>query len=99
MTYSVYVDDNWHYMNESERYLLGKFETLEEAIAAAKRLVDNFLFGQFESGMSPGMLSLAYASFGKDPFVVGVAGDAVPFSARTYARQRCDEICSMGAPE
>ena len=32
-TYSVYVDDNYHYQDESERYKLGDFATLDEAIA------------------------------------------------------------------
>lgn len=34
--YEVYVDDNFHFMDESERYKLGAFETCEEAIAACK---------------------------------------------------------------
>ena len=32
--YSVYVDDNYHYMDESERYKKGDYATLDEAIAA-----------------------------------------------------------------
>ena len=33
-TYTVYVDDNYHYMDLEERYKLGDFITLDEAIAA-----------------------------------------------------------------
>ena len=29
MTYKVFVDDNFHYMDESERYALGEYATLE----------------------------------------------------------------------
>ena len=42
-TYTVEVDDNYHYMNESERYTLGEYDTWEEALAAAKKVVDDFL--------------------------------------------------------
>jgi hypothetical protein len=31
--YEVYVDDNFHFLDESERYRLGAFETCEEAVA------------------------------------------------------------------
>ena len=34
--YTVYVDDNFHHGDESERYELGQFATADEAIAAAK---------------------------------------------------------------
>jgi len=39
----VYVDDNFHYQHEDERYLLGESGTVEEAKAASKKLVDDFL--------------------------------------------------------
>jgi hypothetical protein len=34
------VDDNFHYMDDEDRYELGIFSTIEEAIAACKRIVD-----------------------------------------------------------
>ena len=41
--YTVYIDDNFHYMDESERYKLGDFPDCASAIAACKRIVDEFL--------------------------------------------------------
>lgn len=41
--YIVYVDDNFHYMDESERYCAGEFDALEEAIAKCKQIVDESL--------------------------------------------------------
>ena len=41
--YTVYVDDNYHYMDEDERYTLGVFDTEEEAVRAAKNVIDKFL--------------------------------------------------------
>jgi len=34
---TVYVDDNFHYMSEDDRYVLGEFETRETAIAPANK--------------------------------------------------------------
>jgi hypothetical protein len=34
MSYTVLVDDNFHYMDKDERYTLGEFESLEAAIIA-----------------------------------------------------------------
>ncbi|HEX4077749.1 MAG TPA: hypothetical protein VHX61_02590 [Rhizomicrobium sp.] len=39
MTYTVFVDDNYHYMDASERYTLGEFETLKAAVDACKLIV------------------------------------------------------------
>ena len=41
--YSVYVDDNFHYMQEDERYTLGVFDTEAEAVEAARNIIDKFL--------------------------------------------------------
>lgn len=34
MTFTVYVDDNYCYMDEDRRWKLGEFETHQEAVAA-----------------------------------------------------------------
>jgi hypothetical protein len=92
MRYRVLVDDNFHYMDESERYELGEFDTLEAAVVACKRLVDEFLTSSYHPGMTAAELLTQYAFFGEDPFVY--TGDGtVPFSARDYASDRVREIC------
>lgn len=48
MNYIVYVDDNYHYMDESERYTLGEFTNCTEAIAAYHEIVDEFLESSYE---------------------------------------------------
>ena len=92
LTYRVLVDDNGHYMDESERYELGEFETLEAAVAACKKLVDEFLTTSHRPGMTSAELLKQYSHFGEDPFVDAGAG-TVPFSARSYAAARVREIC------
>ncbi len=89
--YSVYVDDNFHYMDKSERYKLGTFETCEEAVIACMKIVDEFLLAGYGEGKNHKQLIEEYLFFGDDPFIV--SGDKKCFfSARDYASKRCNEI-------
>ena len=98
MGYRVEVDDNYHYQDADERYGAGEFETLDEAVAACRRMVDESLRHLHESGMSAEELWQRYTMFGEDPFVVG-GKEPVPFSAWTYAKERCSAICgTVGGP-
>jgi hypothetical protein len=90
--YKVLLDDNFHYMDEDERTEHGEFESLEAAVAACRRIVDEFLLSTYTPGMSAEALYDHYTGFGTDPFIVG--GEARnDFSAWDYARRRCKEIC------
>jgi len=98
MSYRVLVDDNYHYMDESQRWTQGEYATCAEALAACKRLVGDCL----EEGCAPGKTAEAlygyYTMFGDDPFIVEISDspDTSPgFSAWTYAKARCEEICSL----
>jgi hypothetical protein len=108
--YKVFVDDNFHFMDEDERYLLGTFETMEEAESVARRNVDDFLTSAGTSGMTAGGLYACYTMFGEDPFIVGPDSsvsrvdpetgemESFPrFSAWEYAEQRCQEICGKAS--
>lgn len=90
---TVLIDDNAHYKDERERYVLGEFDTLDVALSACRSIVDNYLANAYEKGMSAGDLYVSYTQFGKDPFIVG-AEQLTPFSAWDYAKQRCRELCS-----
>jgi hypothetical protein len=92
MSFTVFVDDNFHYMDEDERYKLGEYETLDAALAACRGIVDEFLATNHKPGMSADELLAQYKGFGEDPFIMG-AGAASPFSAWTYAQERCKAIC------
>ncbi len=78
-------------MDESERTVLGEFATPEEALAAARKLVDDFLAEIDPRDKSAEALYQAYVAFGEDPWIPGV-----PFSAWNYARQRCAQIVMKG---
>ena len=50
-SYEVFVDDNFHYMDEEERYSAAVFPTYGEALAHAKRIVDEITVADvFASG-------------------------------------------------
>ena len=96
--YKILIDDNYHYQDESERVTHGVFATLDEALAACHRIVDEFLAQEFKPGMAPAALYERYTMFGDDPFVVPVdpkGAPAVNFSAWDYARQRCEEMAGL----
>ena len=92
MKYTVFVDDNFHYMDKGERYKLAEFDSADKAIAAAKKIVDEFLDSNHKPRQSAEELLAAYKSFGEDPWIS--SDDAsCKFSAWDYAERRCREIC------
>jgi hypothetical protein len=90
--YEVLVDDNFHYMDEDERYSAGKFATYGEALEQAKRIVDRSLSELFEPGKSAADLMASYVMFGDDPWIAPTPAGAERFSARDYARQRAPDM-------
>lgn len=93
--YKVLVDDNAHYMEEDERSEYGTFDTLEEAVAACRDIVDRSLADLCRAGMTAAELYDRYTSFGDDPFIVALEGPdpKVRFSAWNYASGRSRQIC------
>ena len=91
MKYTVMVDDNFHYMDESHRYELGKYDSLNEARNAAVKIVDEFLIENKETVADEGELIAMYCLYGEDPFILN---DDLEnhFSARSYASQKCKEL-------
>jgi len=96
MSYTVYVDDNYNYMDESARYTLGEFKTYQAAVAAAKKLVDAFLLEHYKPGTTAEELYSGFRGYGEDPFIMGEEPEleSERFSAWAYAEQRCKEICN-----
>ena len=81
--YKVCVDDNYHYMDEGERYEVGSYDSLEDALEKCKEITIKSLADLLEEGITPENLSAQWAMFGEDPFIIG-AGGSVPFSARKF---------------
>jgi len=90
-SFELFVDDNYHYMDKSKRYSAGTFDSYDEAVAKAKGIVDEFLESAHEPGMTSWELYDGYVGFGEDPFIVPACEPR--FSAWSYARARCTEMC------
>jgi hypothetical protein len=93
--YRVLIDDNYKFMDESERLNHGTFETAEEALAACRAIVDEWLAEAFKPGMSADDLWQSYVAHGDDPFVMPVNpkdAPAVSFDAWEHACQRCQAM-------
>ena len=89
--YKVYIDDNYHYMDESERSEVGSYNSLEKAIEKCKKITIRSLEGFYEKGITPEKLSAQWSMFGEDPFITGAGGGGpVPFSARKFVTA---ELC------
>lgn len=88
--YVVYVDDNFHYMDESERYCAGEFNTAQEAIMKCQMIVDGSLDSSAKITNNAEDLLMSYQMYGEDPFIVGPS--RIVFSAWDYATKRSKEI-------
>jgi hypothetical protein len=94
--YTVMVDDNFHYMDEDERWQYGTFASADEAIAVCRQLVEQSLAEFYKPGMTAGQLCEQYTSFGDDPFVIASEGcEKVRFSAWDYAGERAEAMCKQ----
>jgi hypothetical protein len=89
--FELFVDDNYHYMDEQSRYKAGTYSSYEEALARAMAIVDEFLEQHHQPGMTSQELYQGYVGFGEDPFIIPEAQPR--FSAWNYARSRSIEIC------
>ena|SRR5207249_1261242 len=92
--YRVLVDDNFHYMDEDERYEARAFETYTDAVEKCKEIVEQSLQEQLEPGMTAEQLFGAYRGCGDDPWVSETPEGVERFSARDYARRRSQELCA-----
>jgi len=90
-TYTVVVDDNFHYMDQDERWTLGEFPSYEKAVEACKKLIDEFLEDSLKDNPTAEGLYAQYKMFGDDPYVVGTV-EGERFSAWDYAKERCVAI-------
>jgi hypothetical protein len=96
MEYRVLVDDNYHYMDKSERTRAGVYASAPEALSAAQQIVDESLRRLHKPGFTADDLYKHYKEFGEDPFIVS-DDPTCTFSAWTYAKDRCAAVCVESA--
>mgnify|MGYP006280314465 FL=1 len=79
---------------------VGEYWTHDEAVAAARHLIDTFLYHQFmqaaASGITPEQLYALYQQRGEMPLILRARESATSvqrFDPAGYAKTRCREIC------
>jgi hypothetical protein len=86
-----------HTEPESKVRRIGEYESLEDATASAKRLVDVCLRRDYQPGMQPAALLARYKEHGEHPYIFrdDAATFNVPgFNHINYATTRSADICS-----
>ena len=75
---------------------IGEYEKVEEAIAAAKRTIDEYLRREFKPGMDAKALFFRYQEYGEYPFIFRTDDKSISvrgFSHAQYAMARATELC------
>ena len=94
MRYHLRVYDNFHYMDESEAYNHGQFETYGDATVEAKAIVIEFLKHNWKPGIKPDDLIAQFVLYGEDPIILPEEhSEDERFSARTYVLSIAEEFC------
>lgn len=83
---------------------IGEYWTFEEAVTAAKQVIDTFLYREYRRGIRHGMTSkkllTLYKRAGEAIYIVRkVASEtsAPRFDYFKYAAEKCKEICGSGS--
>lgn len=86
--------------NEADKQVrrFGEYTTLDDAVAAAKGLIDEFLAREYKPGVLPSVLFASYQNFGEVPFIFCDDNEKTlnvsDFNHFQYAFNRCAEICA-----
>jgi hypothetical protein len=79
---------------------IGEYSTLDDAVAAAKLVIDEFLAGEFAPGMPPARLFARYQSAGEVPIIFRDDDDKTMnvsyFNHFEYALARCADLAMPG---
>lgn len=75
---------------------IGNFKTLAIAIAASKRIIDQFLMREYSPGTTSKVLFAVYQNLGEFPYIFrddDKTFNVHGFNHLQYAQERCQEIC------
>jgi|GEM_PF-1144206 hypothetical protein len=84
-TFTVLVDDNFHFMDEDERWTAGTYDSLREALERCLQMVGQDLLQGHRATMAAADLYESYTMMGDDPFIQGPM--KTMFSAWNYAQE------------
>ena len=97
--YAVRIADNFHPYDMDDVDEAGRFASLDEAIAACRRITMESLEHLYQPSMSAEALYDHYVSFGDDPFIVGPGLTEPPFSAWKFAKSAVALVVQMKASD
>jgi hypothetical protein len=86
-SFTVYVDDNFHNMDENERCTAGTFSSYEAALSLAKGIVERGLKNYLADGRPAADWLGHYMDFGEDPWIKPTSEGVPRFSAWKYAEE------------
>ena len=95
MAFYVEAYSRSHHGEQALRHI-GRFETLEGAIAASQNAVDEVLMREHERGMSAAELFERFKQFGETPCIFrddDKTLSGLGFNALAYAKERAAELC------
>ena len=84
--FQVIVEDNYHYMEDDDRRVVGTFDTYEKALAAARKIVTNSVKHCAEDKRDAGEIHACYVMFGEDAWILPTPEGVESFSGRTFAQ-------------
>jgi hypothetical protein len=94
MKFHLRIFDNYHHWDEASSYDHGNYETYEEAVIAAKKIVEEFFEGECKPGVEAGNLRASFAMYGEEPVVFpDEPSSGKSFSPREYAEEYVLELC------
>lgn len=94
MKFHIRIFDKYHHWDEASTYDHGSYETYEEAVIAAKKIVEEFFSGECKPGKTSGDLMASFAMYGEDPVVIPEEpGKGEIFSPHEYAEEYVKELC------
>ncbi len=88
--YTVRILDNFHFMDQSEEYNSGTFDTHKAAVDKCKRIIDEFLESAYRADETAEGLYATYIMYGETPIILGP--DSGNFSSNDYTMIRCIEL-------
>ena len=94
MKFYLKVFDNNHHWDESSAYKHGSYDTYEEAVIEAKKIVREFFNDNCKFGTKADDLMGQFAMYGEEPVVFpSEPTDGKSFSPRAFAEEYANEIC------
>lgn len=94
MKFHLRIFDNNHHWDETSSYDHGSYETYEDAVIEAKKIVEEFFKDECKQGITADDLMASFAMYGEEPVVFpDEPKNGNRFSSRNYAEEYVNEIC------